>query len=119
MKYTNKFAVLRNKKSGAFLKEYKSKKETFAYSVDYTNDLKQAAKNVLKAIEYQKEEFEKLANALDCEILVVEVEYTLKTLDGEEPEDLIDKIEQAKRKHFEDMLRGLLKSPLSDDDEED
>jgi hypothetical protein len=88
MKKTEKFAVLRNKKSGTFLREYKSKKGTFAYSVDHTNDLKQAAKNALKAIEDQKEEFEKLANALNCEILVVEAEYTLKTLDGNEPEDL-------------------------------
>ena len=108
MKHTNKFAVLRNKKSGTFLKEYKSKKGTFAYSADYTDDLKRAAKNELKAIESQKEDFEKLAKALDCEILVVEAEYTLKTLDGEEPKDLTDEIESAKRKHYENLLRGLL-----------
>ena len=114
MKYTNKFAVLRNKKSGTFLKEYKSKKGTFAYSVDYTNDLKQAAKNVLKAIEDQKEEFEKLANALDCEILVVEAEYTLKTLDGNEPEDLTESIEEAKKETFKNLLEMLVKSNEED-----
>lgn len=114
MKYTNKFAVLRNKKSGTFLKEYKSKKGTFAYFVDYTNDLKQAAKNVLKAIEDQKEEFEKLANALDCEILVVEAEYTLKTLDGNEPEDLTESIEEAKKETFKNLLEMLVKSNEED-----
>lgn len=110
MKHTNKFAVLRNKKSGTFLKEYKSKKGTFAYSADYTNDLKRAAKNELKAIEDQKEEFEKLANALDCEILVVEAEYTLKTLDGNEPEDLTESIEEAKKEIFKNLLEMLVKS---------
>ena len=115
MNQTDKFAVLRNKESGNFLKEYKSKKGTFAYSAEYTNDLRHAAKNELKAIEDQKEDFEKLANALDCEILIVEAEYTLKTLDGKEPKDLTEEIEKAKCKHFENFLRGL----LSNNDEED
>ena len=114
MKHTDKFAVLRHKKTGAFINEYKSKKGTFAYSAEYTDDLKRAAKNLLKAIEEQKEDFEKLANALDCEILVVEAEYTLKTLDGKEPEDLTEDIEDAKRKYIEGLLKGLL-----NDDEED
>lgn len=108
MKKTDKFAVLRDKETGNFLREYKSKKGTFAYSAGYTDDLRHAAKNELKAIEDQKEDFEKLANMLNCEILVVEAEYTLKTLDGKEPEDLTEEIEEAKRKHIKNFLRGLL-----------
>lgn len=114
MKHTDKFAVLRNKKSGTFLNKYKSKKGTFAYSVEYTNDLRHAAKNELKAIEDQKEDFEKLANALDCEILIVEAEYTLKTLDGNEPEELTEDIEDAKRKYIEGLLKGLLSNNEDD-----
>lgn len=114
MKHTDKFAVLRNKKSGTFLNKYKSKKGTFAYSVEYTNDLRHAAKNELKAIEDQKEDFEKLANALDCEILIVEAEYTLKTLDGNEPEELTEDIKDAKRKYIEGLLKGLLSNNKED-----
>lgn len=114
MKHTDKFAVLRNKKSGTFLNKYKSKKGTFAYSVEYINDLRHAAKNELKAIEDQKEDFEKLANALDCEILIVEAEYTLKTLDGNEPEELTEDIEDAKRKYIEGLLKGLLSNNEDD-----
>ena len=114
MKHTDKFAVLRHKETGAFINEYKSKKGTFAYSVGYTDDLRHAAKNELKAIEDQKEDFEKLANAFDCEILVVEAEYTLKTLEGDEPEDLTDSIEKAKQKQFKNFLEHL----LSDDQED-
>lgn len=113
MKHTEKFAVLRHKETGAFLNEYKSKEGTFAYSADFINDLRYAAKNELEAIEDQKEDFEKLANAFDCEILVVEAEYTLKTLEGDEPEDSIKDIEGAKRKYIAGLLKGLL------DDEED
>lgn len=114
MKHTDKFAVLRNKETGAFLDKYKSKQGTFAYSAEYTEELRRAAKNELKAIESQKEDFEKLANALNCEILVVEAEYTLKTLDGKEPEELTEDIENAKRKYIEGLLKGLLSG-----DEED
>ena len=108
MKHTDKIAVLRNKKTGTFINNYKSKKVTFAYSVEYTNNLRHAAKNELKAIEDQKEDFEKLANALNCEILIVEAEYTLKTLDGNEPEELTEDIEDAKRKYIEELLKGLV-----------
>lgn len=114
MKHTDKFAVLRNKKTGTFINNYKSKTGTFTYSVEYTNDLRRAAKNELKAIENQKEDFEKLANALDCEILVVEAEYTLKTLDGNEPEELTEDIEDAKRKYIEGFLKGLLNDNVED-----
>lgn len=44
MKHTDKFAVLRHKETGAFLNEYKSKEGTFAYSADFINDLRYAAK---------------------------------------------------------------------------
>lgn len=114
MKHTDKFAVLRNKKTEIFVNNYKSKKGTFAYSVEYTDDLKRAAKNELKAIEDQKEDFEKLANALNCEILVVEAEYTLKTLDGNEPEDLTESIEEAKKETFKNLLEMLVKSNEED-----
>ena len=114
MKHTDKFAVLRNKETGAFLDKYKSNKGTFAYSAEYTEELRRAAKNELKAIESQKEDFEKLANALNCEILVVEAEYTLKTLDGKEPEDLTEDIENAKRKYIEGFLKGLLNDDVED-----
>ena len=109
MKHTDKFAVLRNKKTGTFVNNYKSKKGTFAYSVEYTDNLRRSAKNELEAIEDQKEGFEKLANALNCEILVVEAEYTLKTIDGKEPEELTEDIEDAKRKYIKGLLKGLLK----------
>lgn len=114
MKHTDKFAVLRNKETGNFVNNYKSKKGTFAYSVEYTDDLNRAAKNELKAIESQKEDFEKLANALNCEILVVEAEYTLKTLDGNEPEDLTESIEEAKKETFKNLLEMLVKSSVED-----
>ena len=114
MKKTETFVVLRDKETGRFLVEYKNNGRALAYSVKNTGKLSNASKNDVTATKEQIEEFEKLANAFDCEILVVEAEYTLKTLEGDEPENLTESIEKAKRKQFKNFLEHLLS-----DDEED
>jgi hypothetical protein len=114
MKKTETFVVLRDKETGRFLVEYKNNGRALAYSVKNTDKLSNASKNDVTATKEQIEEFEKLANAFDCKILVVEAEYTLKTLEGDEPEDLTESIEKAKRKQFKNFLEHLLS-----DDEED
>lgn len=114
MKKTETFVVLRDKETGRFLVEYKNNGRALAYSIKNTDKLSNASKNDVTATKEQIEEFEKLANAFDCEILVVEAEYTLKTLEGDEPEDLTESIEKAKRKQFKNFLEHLLS-----DDEED
>ena len=114
MKKTETFVVLRDKETGRFLVEYKNNGRALAYSVKNTDKLSNASKNDVTATKEQIEEFEKLANAFDCELLEVAATYELKTLDGKEPEDLTEDIEDAKRKYIKGLLKGLL-----DDDAED
>lgn len=114
MKKTEKFIVLRNKKTGDFLTKYKSKEQTLAYSAHYTEELKRAAKNEVEATKVQIEDFTKLANALDCELLEVTATYELKTLDGEEPEDLTDETENSKSESFKKFI-AMLANGLEDD----
>ena len=114
MKKTETFVVLRNKETEKFLVEYKNNGRALAYSAKYTDNLRNASKNDLTATKEQIEDFEKLANAFDCEILVVEAEYTLKTLDGKEPEEITEDIENAKRKYIEGLLKGLLSDDAED-----
>lgn len=118
MKKTEKFIVLRNKNTGDYIQNYKNNEGAFTFSARLTSEIQDAATNLidsLEIIENDGQNLKALAQGLGSEILVVEAEYTIKTLDGEEPEDLTEKIEEAKRKHFENFLRGL----LSDNDEED
>ena len=118
MKKTEKFIVLRNRNTGDYIQNYKNNEGAFTFSAQLTEDIQDAATNLidsLEIIENDGQDLKALAQGLGCEILVVEAEYTLKTLDGKEPEDLTEEIEKAKRKHFENFLRGL----LSDNDEED
>lgn len=118
MKKTEKFIVLRNKQTGDYIQNYKNNEGAFTFSARLTSKIQDAATNLiasLEIVENDGQDLKALAQGLGCEILVVEAEYTLKTLDGEEPKNLTDEIEEAKRKHFENFLRGL----LSDNDEED
>lgn len=115
MKRTEKFVVIRNTETGNFLVDYKSNKGAFAYSSTWTDDIQDASTRTLEAIEKQNDQMHNVAKALKGELLVVNATYELETLDGKEPKDLTKEIEEAKRKHFENFLRGL----LSENDEED
>lgn len=115
MKKTEKFIVIRNKENGHFLQEYENNNRALAYSSKWTDNLRDAANNSVESIEKQGDRMYKVAEAFEDELLEVTATYELKTLDGKEPKDLTDEIEEAKRKHFENLLRGL----LGDNDEED
>ena len=114
MKKTETFIVFRNKKTGDFLSKYKSKEQTLAYSAEYTERLKRAAKNEVEATKIQIEDFTKLANALNCELLEVTATYELKTLDGEEPKDIPDTTENYERESFKKLL-AMSANGLEDD----
>ena len=115
MKRTEKFVVIRNTETGNFLVDYKSNKGAFAYSSTWTDDIQDASTGTLEVIEKQNDQMHNVAKALKGELLVVNATYELETLDGKEPKDLTKEIEEAKRKHFENFLRGL----LSENDKED
>lgn len=119
MKKTEKFIVIRNKENGHFLQEYENNNRALAYSSKWTDDLRDAANNSVESIEKQGDHMYKVAEAFEGELIEVTATYELKTLDGEEPKDLTEEIEDAKRKHFENFLRGLLESNFSEDDEDD
>lgn len=111
MKKTEKFIVLRDKQTGDYIQKYKNNEGAFTFSAHLTSKIQDAATNFIDSLEIAEndgQDLKALAQGLGSEILVVEAEYTLKTLDGEEPKDLIDEIESAKRKHYENLLRGLL-----------
>lgn len=116
MKKTAKFVVIRNTETGNFLVDYKNNKGAFAYSSTWTNNLEDAATNSLESMERNGDKMQKTAEAFGGELLIVNATYELETLDGEEPKDLTEEIEKAKRKHFENFLRGLL---ADDEDEEE
>ena len=115
MKKTEKFIVIRSTESGQFLVKYESNPGAFTYSSTWSEDVQDAATNAIESLERNEGKVEKVAEALGGEVLIVNATYELETLDGNEPKDLTEEIEKAKRQHFENFLRGL----LSDNDEEE
>lgn len=115
MKKTETFVVIRSKENGHYLSEYKNNGGAFAYSAGWVDTLQNAAANTVESVERQNEKIQKLAEAFGGELIEVTATYELKTLDGKELKDLTEEIKEAKRKHFENFLCGL----LSDNDEED
>ena len=115
MKKTEKFIVIRNTESGQFLVKYENNPGAFTYSSTWSEDVQDATTNAIESLERNEGKVEKVAEALGGEVLIVNATYELETLDGNEPKDLTDEIESAKRKHFENFLRRL----LSDNDEEE
>lgn len=115
MKKTEKFVVIRSLETGQYLMKYKSNEGAFAYSATWSEELQDAATNTLKSVQDQANKLQKVAEAFGGELLVVNATYELETLEGNEPRDLTEDIEKAKRKHFENFLRGL----LAENDKED
>ena len=113
MKKTEKFVVIRSLEMGQYLMKYKSNEGAFAYSATWTDDIQDAATNSLKSIEDQANKLQKVAEAFGGELLVVNATYELETLDGNEPKDLIEEIQEAKRKHLVSLMNGL----FSEDEE--
>lgn len=103
MEQTKKFIVFRDKETGNFLQEYKSR-GTLAYEADYVNSLTHATKMSFESFEEQREKLELMAKVFDCEILVVEATYDLKHLNGEDAKE-IELSDEAKAKA---ALRSLL-----------
>ncbi|MFA9493666.1 hypothetical protein [Streptococcus sp. E17BB] len=100
MKQTNTFIVFRNKK-GYYLSEYKNNPHTFAYSADWTDGIESAL--TIDEEHYNGRDNERylaMAMLFEAEPIKVQAEYTLTTLDGQEPSEPV--------KNDEDELNALL-----------
>lgn len=81
MKETNKQIVFYSAEKDGFLKRYKDK-GSLVFEATFTDRLGDALYLPIKPYEEQKTEIDKLAEAFDCEVLNVEVEYNVTKLDG-------------------------------------
>ena len=115
MKKTEKFIVIRNKETGHFLVSYESNKTSFAYTANWSEDIQDAATQDIGSLKRNGDKLQKTAEMFDGELLVANATYELETLDGEEPKDLMEEIEHAKREHIKNFLRGFL---VEDEEEE-
>ena len=77
MKESKKYIVFRDRETGQFLTEYKSK-GTLAFNAKFNEDIKLAATTSIKAFEEQKKQYKALAKSM------VDATFELNYLNGEE-----------------------------------
>lgn len=100
MKENNKQVVFYSAENDGFLGKYKDR-GTLAFEAGFSEDLKNALSMPLESYEDQKDELDKLAEAFDCEVLIVEAEYNVAKLDGSDFECTeCKKLQETKSKHF-------------------
>ncbi|HFU4448755.1 TPA: hypothetical protein ACGO91_000943 [Streptococcus suis] len=96
MKQNNTFIVLRDKE-GDYLASYENNEHVLAYSADWVSDINKALK-IPEEYYYGKDHEKYLAMAMlfDAEPIKVQAEYTLATLDGQEPSEPVEDAEDVK-----------------------
>ena len=105
MEKTAKYVVFRHKESGHFLVDYKNQ-GSWAYEAHCDKNIQRALSISIEAFEEQRKHMKLLAKALDCEIIVVEANYDLKYLNGEDAKEVEVKVNG---KSIVDMLHELEK----------
>lgn len=105
MKQNNKQVVFYNTEKDGFLESYKDK-STLAFEAIFSYDLGDALHVPIDSYEKQKDELDKLAEAFDCEVLVVEVEYNVTKLDGSDFERT--EHEEVTKDEFKEFLKALI-----------
>lgn len=81
MKENNKQVIFYSAEKDGFLKSYKDRK-TLVFKATFTDRLRDALYLPVEPYEEQKTEIDKLAEAFDCEALIVEAEYNVTKLGG-------------------------------------
>lgn len=103
MKENNKQVIFYSAEKDGFLESYKDR-GSLVFEATFTDRLRGALYLPVEPYEEQKTEIDKLAEAFDCEVLIVEVEYNVTKLDGSDFERTVRE-EVAK-----DEIKAFLKS---------
>ena len=101
MKQNNKQVIFYSAEKDGFLKSYKDR-GSLVFEATFTDRLRDALYLPVEPYEEQKTEIDKLAEAFDCEVLIVEAEYNLTKVDGSDFEHTV------REPTFEDGFKALL-----------
>jgi len=103
MKENNKNIVLYSAEKDSFLTSYKDK-GNIAFTATFDHRLWKALQLPIEPYEKQKAGIDKLAEVFGCEVLVVEVEYSVTKLDGSD-------FERTEREEsMRDSIKAFLES---------
>ena len=105
MKKTETFIVLRNKKTGYFLSDYKNRTARLAYEASWVECVNDAL--IIPEDYLIKEEsiYKGMASIFGAELIRVKAEFLIETLDGKEPNEPLQNVDDINK---EKILRSLV-----------
>lgn len=105
MKQQKTFIVLRDKKTGCFLSDYKNRTGRLAYEVSWVECVNDAL--IIPEDYLIKEEniYKGMARVFEAELIRVKAEFLIETLDGKEPNEPLQNVDDINK---EKLLRSLV-----------
>ncbi|HEM5047923.1 TPA: hypothetical protein U1215_001929 [Streptococcus suis] len=108
MKQTNTFIVLRDKE-GNYLAGFENNPQVLAYSADWVSAINEALTIPEKYFYGEdNEKYLAMTKMFDAELIKVQAEYTLTTLDGQEISEPVKDADDTVGTFFEKMLSDIL-----------
>ena len=103
MKISNKLIVLREKKMGYFMESIENNPHSLATKAGFVGEIRGALSLPYEYYLKQKSEIKALAKMHDCEIILVDAEYTLTYPNGGD----VSKIVPKESNLFDDLMEAF------------
>ena len=103
MKISNKLIVLRDKKEGYFMSAIKNYPHSLATKAGFVEEIRGALSLPYEYYLKQKSEIKALAKMYECEIILVDAEYTLTYPNGGDVSKIIPKESNL----FDDLMEAF------------
>ena len=103
MKISNKLIVLRDKKRGYFMENIENNPHSLATKASFVKEIRGALSLPYEYYLKQKSEIKALAKMHDCEIILVDAEYTLTYPNGGDVSKIIPKESNL----FDDLMEAF------------
>ena len=103
MKISNKLIVLREKKRGYFMESIENNPHSLATKASFIKEIRGALSLPYEYYLKQKSEIKALAKIHDCEIILVDAEYTLTYPNGGDVSKIIPKESNL----FDDLMEAF------------
>lgn len=108
MKQNNTFIVLRDKE-GNYLAGYKNNPQVLAYSADWVSAINEALTIPEKYFYGEdNEQYLAMTKMFDAELIKVQTEYTLTTLDGQEISEPVQDTDEKVKDFIEKLLSNIV-----------
>lgn len=108
MKQQKTFIVLRDKKTGYFLSDYKNRTGRLAYEASWVECVNDAL--IIPEDRLIKEEniYKGMARIFEAELIRVKAEFLIETLEGKEPNEPLQNVDDInKEKILHSLIEGI------------